>query len=138
MAKALSGNPTWPSASSHHVTEIAKEFKHDVRAIAEAMAKHEGAESVLVRHVDEAFSALSALGLRRRRWHSRPELLTSAGVALLGLAFSVPDVLDVFIDRSEYPILYPSLRVGSVTCLFAGGLTLWLIGWLRGTRPATR
>jgi len=135
MAKAPSGKPSWQSSSTKRANEIATEFKHDLRTIAESMANIEGAESVLTRHVDEAFSALRVLGLKRRRLRERPELLTSAGVILMGLAFAAPDVIDVFVD---HPLLNRTLCLTAVTVLFFGGLCLWIFGWFRGSSPSTR
>ncbi len=111
--------------------QLAEDFHENLRQVAEAYAIHERAETVLHRHVIEAFDSLATVGLARRPWYTRPALEASFGVALLGLCPSVPDLsmrfLPTEVEKSATP--------GLIISLIIGGFALFGHAWLRGRLP---
>ncbi len=81
MAKRNNRQPRWLGPTTEHADNLIKAFKSNLRTVAIRLAKHERAEVVLDRHVDEAHDTLSRLGLSRRKWMDRPELEVSVGRA---------------------------------------------------------
>lgn len=126
--------PRWPRETTTRANELANDFKSGLRTVAESFAQHEGAEAVLVRHVDEAHSALARLGLNRKRWFRRPEFATAGGGLLVGLAFACPDIVTVFVPSESS--LRTGLTVAAFSVAFCVGLFLFCFGWYKGTVPS--
>ncbi|HLQ44372.1 MAG TPA: hypothetical protein VK137_06570 [Planctomycetaceae bacterium] len=121
--------PKLPAESKRRINHLSEQFKVNLKDVAKAFAIHENAETVLVRHVDEAHTALARLGLTICRWYERSELLTGLGGLTLGLAFAAPDILGAFLDDSPKR---HGITIGVVVAMFAIGLFRYGFGWVRG------
>jgi hypothetical protein len=118
--------PDWPDTTQAHVDYFAGEFESSLKLISERFARHEEAINVDPRHVNEAFSSLSRLGLSRVPWWKRTELEVGIGSFLFSLGLAAPDVLTRFLnERVTDAVLAALLLIGSLIAIR---------GWLRGSR----
>jgi len=56
MAGGSRKEPGWLGPTTSLVDSLTKEFNLNLKTIAKRLARHEKAESILIRHVNEAFS----------------------------------------------------------------------------------
>ncbi len=127
--------PKWLRETTQLSNQFQEHFKANLRGVAESFAKHEHAEAVLVRHVEEAYGALARLGLISRRWYERTEFLSGAGGLLFGGAFALPDVLSAFMAESSWRT---GATIGGMVAMMGVGGFLCAVGWIRGTIPQPR
>ena len=123
--------PRWPRDTSTRIKEEVSEFRENLRHIATCFARSERASNVDPRHVEEAFAALSTLGLRRRRWLHRPEFEVAVGSLLIGAAANCPDILAAFFAGDwlrQTGVLVASISIPGII-----GAFLAIHGWYRGT-----
>lgn len=121
--------PTLQQVADDLIGKYGTDFSRNLREIAIIHARHEVAEYVLARHVDEAFSSLSRMGLNRRPFYKRPELEVGAGSAVIGVAGTVCSFADVLLGDGAGTILFEQCIC--VSCLIVG-FGLIAHGWIRG------
>jgi hypothetical protein len=134
-AKAVTSadQPDWlKDTSEKRVDELGASFRDNLRQIAEALAREAQSEVIVVKHVDEAHTALAKLGLSRRRWYERSEGFAGVGGALIGLAFATPDVCSVFLNDGTAK---NAINVVAVLTFAIVGTALFLYGWLVSRFP---
>jgi len=122
----------WPSKAGSRAKGFEDEFKVNLRKISEGLASHDRSSHVGIKHVDHAFDALSAAGLRNRRFSDRPESLMTAGAFLVGFAWACPDMITLFVS----PEKAKSISLGVLIAFFVTGVILWLFGWCRTKLPS--
>jgi hypothetical protein len=108
-------------------SQIKKQLDDDLSAVAERLASHGRCERVLVTHVEQAFSALARVGMRRSWFFKRTEFEGIAGGVFTTLAAAAP---------SFVPLVAPNLQP-TKTLLIAGvilafGVGLMIHSWMRG------
>lgn len=128
MARDQRTQPSWLGNSTERVEQLGDELEADLKAIAVRLAKHEGSERVLEKHVEQAFQSLACSGLERRKIWQRPESEVGLGALLVGLAPSVPDVVGTAIENIDKAWPY---NIGGIAILVGTGVTLVLHGWWR-------
>ncbi len=114
---------SWVTESEAHVRHLASEYRDALTEIATALARHEGAERVLVKHVDEAFRILSAASNNRRPWYARHESEIALGAAALTGAWSFWHSLTEFLVTLKW--CQPAWLVWLPQCLSGA---IWLVG----------
>lgn len=119
----------WCKRSEDRVSDLVETFRNNLRRITKRLAYHDQCDTIDAKHVDEAFDALSRLGLRRRRWWTSPELKTTCGTVCIALAFAVPDFLP-YANLEETAQSYA--LIASVAVLVIVGCALNLFGWFQG------
>lgn len=124
--------PRWPNDTRQYAETHRDSFYNNLRIIATACARHEKAEYVLTRHVDESFVTLGRLGFNLRPWYRRPELEVSAGVALWGLSASTPDIASGLFGHTDG---IDTTVCATMVVLAAIGLVFCVHGWIRGRYP---
>lgn len=92
----------WRREMKGYANGIAENFKANLKQIAETFADHEKIDSVSTKHLDEAFSALSRLGLHSKRWWQRSDTWTAFGALLVGVSFSAPDIVSLVCSLFGY------------------------------------
>lgn len=123
----------WSKAAQTQASNIEKDFKGNLRQIADCLAAHDRATQVAPAHVDRAFECLSTHGLCRRPWLDRVEARTSVGGAAIGLAFALPDVIATLLPKAP-----PGLASACVISFILIGVFLVVDGWYQGTLPVPR
>lgn len=113
------------------VREISDRFKDDLSIVAECLASQDGLERVLVTHVDHAKNSLRKTGFRRVRFFQKTEFEVGVGSALIGVAFSLGDILDVM-PYGDW--IAESARPGIFTSIALCGSVLLIHGWLRSSQ----
>lgn len=113
-----------------HVESISLEFKTDIRAIAQVLARQEKAELVLERHTDEAFAALGRIGFNRRPVYARPELEVGLGVSFVTLAGNCPSYITGLFPHWNGREPWTT---GIMVAMILSGILLTVHGWWRGT-----
>lgn len=68
------GEITYYESAERRVTDLVSGFERNLRDVSQAFASLEEAEVVIERHVTEAFGAITALGLSRKRAKFTPEI----------------------------------------------------------------
>ena len=131
----MANSPRWPTETTQRLNQWSKQFKSNLFTVAESFAKHEGAEAVLVRHVDEAHGAFARLGLTNRRWYERTEFWTGIGGLLIGLAFALPDLLAAFMNDSAKRT---GVTIGAIVVMGLIGIFFYAFAWARGSLPLHR
>jgi hypothetical protein len=121
----------WSKPAHQRHAVLKKSFADGLHGIAECLAKHDET-SVSERHVNQAFQALSCVGLHRRRWTERPESFTALGGFLFGFAFSCPTGVSLLFDSAYADDISRSLLVA----LAIIGIFLMLFGWHTGKLPS--
>ncbi len=115
----------WPKETSVHANRLADSVKSSLRSVAETFAKHERVDSVSLKHVDEAYSALARLGLNSKRFWQRTDTWTALAGLLIGCSLSFPDAfssLAAFLSMEWVEKIGPiAMIVGAVlgACIFA-------------------
>ena len=131
----MASSPRWPKETTQRLNQFSDQFKSNLKTVAESFAKHETAEAVLVRHVEEAHAALARLGLSSRRWYERTEFWTGIGGLLIGLAFALPDLLAAFMDDSAKRT---GVTIGAIVVMVLVGVFFYIFAWARGSLPRQR
>lgn len=131
----MANSPRWPTETTQRLNQLCELFKSNLKTVAESFAKHENAEAVLVRHVEEAYAALARLGLTSRRWYERTEFWTGIGGLLIGLAFALPDLLAAFMDDSAKRT---GVTIGAIVVMGLIGIFFYAFAWARGSLPRQR
>jgi hypothetical protein len=129
MPPAPDGPTRWPTQTRQYAEIVRDRFYANIRIVASACAKHEKAELVLSRHVDEAFTTLGRLGFNLRPWYKRPELEVSVGLALLGLAVNTQDIITGLFGHTDS---IDAIVCGTMVGLIVAGIVTWIHGWIRG------
>lgn len=122
----------WSQAAKSRASQIEREFKDDLRHIADCLASHDRAAAVAVVHVDRAFDALATVGLSRKRWIDRPDAETALEGALIGASFAAPDVVSALIDEASHK----GVAAGTLVALFGSHCSSRVCLFRRG-RPST-
>ena len=132
MAKQ-SRSPNWNGKTRELVGDLTEDFRENLRRLTIRLARHERADNIEVRHVDEAYEALCTVGIKRRIWWKRPELEVAVGAFIVTLAFSASDITTVV---GSILALKIDQQYSVAAGLFVGGLiagtALTVHGWIRG------
>lgn len=123
----------WSIPSTRHAKQLASIYETTLRQVTESFAISLGHETVNVKHVDEAHSALARVGLGRFGFLGRPETETAAGGILLGLAAGANDILSCFLADGAFR---GGATFAAIILLFAGGFSMCVHGWYRGRLPS--
>jgi hypothetical protein len=133
MAKAIPRKLSWITESNRRLGTLTSDYNTALEEIAAALAKHEGADRVMVKHVDEAFRVLAASSNNRRPWYARHESEIAAGSVLFTGSFSLAENVTKFLMSLSWcqdwnlSWLTPSLTAA----LLLFGVLLVLHGFLR-------
>jgi hypothetical protein len=122
----------WHPLATTKRKRLETDFRANLKAVAEAFARHDSHPQVSESHVDRAFEAVAYSGMCRRRWIDRPESEASAGAFLVGFAFACPDAISLLIDGDSGRKLASILMAVS----FAVGCLLSAHAWYRGRLPS--
>lgn len=124
--------PEWNDSAKRHASQLTSDYGTTLRQVAESVTIFSQLQTVNLKHVEDAHSALARVGLSRFGWLSRPENETALGGALLGFSAAGNDIITVFCKD-------PSFRDGAtwVWCVlfFVAGVVLYAHGWHRGRLP---
>src|SRR5437660_1578602 len=97
----ISDGTKWNGQARARKKALAAQFADDLDAIASAFASHENSETIVVRHVEHAFSSLSRLGLMRKRFLLRTDFWSSIGGLLVGISLAIPDWIGLLPENAK-------------------------------------
>lgn len=84
-------NVRWGKEAEQFLKERIDTFKANMRRISIRLAKHERAETIDRRHVENCYEGLIRCGLDRTPWWERPQLKVTASAGFVGIALAMPD-----------------------------------------------
>src|SRR5438067_1563313 len=102
--------PKWSEQATEAHAKHVDNYDGNLKLFSERFADFHSVEHVVVNHVTEAHSALARSGLSSiHNFWRRPENVTAAGGACIGLSFAVNDVFSLFMADTT---LRTSVSVG--------------------------
>jgi len=119
-------NPKLTGEANRRIRELLAEFRQNLSAVAETLARDHKTERTNEIHIDQAYQVLRLAGMSRLPWYKRPESETGLAGALIGLCFSVPDVIGLWWPDS------PAIAKGVLVALAFSGVVVFVHGVLRG------
>jgi hypothetical protein len=113
---------------------LADSIKGSLKNVAETFAKHERVDSVSLKHVDEAYSALARLGLNSKRFWQRTDTWTAFSGLIFGGSLSLPDAFSSLAEFTKQTWLASFGAVAMIIGLVIGA-SLFCWAHYHGTLP---
>lgn len=133
----MSSKVTWGRSVSTYTNRVVDDFKDDLKSVATAMANHDQVDTVSEKHVDEAFSALARSGMNCKPFYLRADFWTGIGGLLVGISFSIPDVVNAVADGMQMQEL-KNASLSLMLVVFAIGAMLFFWSLYSSSVPRTR
>jgi len=115
--------------SEQLVGDRVEEFKGNLSRVTRRFARHERAQTIDVRHVENAYEALVRCGLERMPWWQRPQMKLTLSGFFVAAALATPDFAPYFSNGNEKTQAILFWTGISVFSLCAVGMYVW--GWLQ-------
>lgn len=104
-------------------------FKGNLSKITRRLARHERAETIDVRHVDNAYEALIRCGLDRLPFWQRPQLKITISGFLIAAALATPDFAPYLAGENQ--LLQNVLFWAGVIIFSTIAIGIYIWGWLQ-------